>query len=190
MDGQVWHTFSCGVASRPLIRRGELDPARRMLAPLWRPGDDPVDDFEGFFMAAPVIAELALLEKELDFGLGFCTWFVTRLEAEEVWRLAAEMRYWRGRIALARGDPAAAQADLLEARARLAASEVHVLLWKVDAVLADLYRALGYGEAAESAQAQAAAGVQRLAGGIRDDALRRSFLGRLDVRSVLDSAGR
>jgi tetratricopeptide (TPR) repeat protein len=163
----------------------------QMNAPMWNVS------FEGFIIAGPVIAQLALLERRLDFGMAFCDWFLGHVEEEGAWRLAGEMRYLRGRIHLARArighagqagrELQAAQEDLAEARARLAESEAPVLLWRVDTALAELHRALGDGEAAANAQAEAVDGIRCLAYGIRDHELRRSFLRRADVRSVLDS---
>jgi tetratricopeptide (TPR) repeat protein len=198
MNAPMWNVWAQGVAGATLIRRGELEAARARLEPLWRPGDDPIDSFEGFIIAAPVIAKLALLEGRLDFGLSFCDWFLSRVEKEDAWRLAGEVRHLRGCVCLARArlgstdrsgnDLAAAQADLLAAREWLARSEVHVLVWQVDAALAELYGAQGDGEAAAKAHADAVAGIRRLADGIRDDELRRSFLHRPDVRANLDSS--
>jgi tetratricopeptide (TPR) repeat protein len=200
MNAPMWNVWAQGVAGRTLIRRGEYEAARGLLEPLWQPGDDPVDSFEGFIIAGPVIAQLALLERRLDFGMAFCDWFLGHLEAEGAWRLAGEMRYLRGSIWLARagtgragralGELQAAQEDLTEARARLAESEAPALLWRVDTALAELHRALGEVEAAASAQAEAVDGIRCLAYGIRDHELRRSFLRRADVRTVLDSRDR
>lgn len=181
----TWSTWARGIVGQALVRCGELNRAHQLLDPLWAPGDDPVTDFQGFWQAGPAIAELALAENRLDFGLAFCDWFLGRLEPEEAWRLAGEMRFLRGLVLLAAGDHTAAEADLLESHGRLTQAEAPTLLWRVDARLADLYAAAGDPDRAMPYRQKAAELVQRLAEGTRDEKLRRSFLERADVREAL-----
>jgi hypothetical protein len=136
-------------------------------------------------VAGTAFAEWTLVTGRLGLGLSFCDWMLGRLEPEEVWRSIGEMRYWRGRIHLAAGNPARAEADLLEARRHLARAGVPILIWKIDAALADLYHGRGDLAAEAAARANARGGIAQLAEGIRDEVLRRSFLDRADVQKVL-----
>jgi hypothetical protein len=162
-----------------------LAAAQDALEPLWRPGNDPVRAFQGYMTAGPFFADWTLAAGHLDLGLGFCNWMLDRLISEEIWRCAGEMRYHRGRLHLASGNLANAEADLLEARHRLTEAGVAILTWKVEAALADVHQQRGDHAAEGAARGRARGGVARLADGIRDEGLRRSFLGRADVRKVI-----
>ena len=185
MDMPSWTAWSRGVAGSDALARGDLAAAQAVLEPLWHVGDDTVQAFQGYMVAGPAFAEWTLATDRLDLGLSFCDWMLGRLEPEEIWRYIGEMRYWRGRIHLAAGDSARAEADLLEARSHLARAGVAILTWKIDAALADLYHDRGDTAAEAAARENARRGIARLAEGIRDEALRRSFLGRADVQKVL-----
>jgi tetratricopeptide (TPR) repeat protein len=185
MDMPSWTAWSRGVAGSDALARGDLAAAQAVLEPLWHVGDDTVHAFQGYLAAGPAFAEWALVAGRLDLGLSFCDWMLGRLEPEEAWRYIGEMRYWRGRIYLAAGDSLRAEADLLEARSRLARAGVAILTWKTDAALAELYHNRGDMAAAAVARENARRGVALLAEGIRDEGLRRSFLGRTDVHKVL-----
>jgi tetratricopeptide (TPR) repeat protein len=182
-----WAILGRGVAGSAALARGDLTAAQALLEPLWHPGDDPVHAFQGFLVAGPAFAEWSLAAGRLDLGLEFCDWMLARLTNEEVWRSAGEMYYARGRIYLARGDWARAETDLLESRVRLADAQVAILTWKADAALATLYAARGDAARAVAAREQARQGISRLANGIHDRELRRSFLNRADVREVLQA---
>jgi hypothetical protein len=185
MDMPSWTAWGRGVAGGDAMARGDLATAQAVLEPLWHVGDDTVQAFQGYMVAGTAYAEWTLVTGRLGLGLSFCDWMLGRLEPEEIWRSIGEMRYWRGRIHLAAGDSAHAEADLLEARCRLARAGVAILTWKIDAALADLYHDRGDVAAEAAARANARGGITQLAEGIRDEALRRSFLGRADVLKVL-----
>jgi tetratricopeptide (TPR) repeat protein len=185
MDMPSWAAWGRGVAGADALARGDLAAAQAVIEPLWREDDDSIRLFQGYLAAGPVFAEWALASGHPGLGLSFCDWMLGRLESEEVWRIAGEMRYWRGRIYLTAGDSARAEADLLEARSRLAQAGVVILTWKIDAALADLYRERGDTVAEVVAHENARRGIEHLAEGIRDEALRNSFLGRADVQKVL-----
>ena len=120
MDMPSWTAWSRGVAGGDALARGDLAAAQAVLEPLWHVGDDTIHVFQGYMVAGPAFAEWTLATGRLDLGLSFCDWMLSRLEPEEAWRIIGEMRYWRGRICLAAGDSAHAEADLLEARSHLA----------------------------------------------------------------------
>ena len=185
MDMPAWTVWSRGVGGSDDLARGDLAAAQAVLEPLWRVGDDTVQASQGFVVAGPAFAAWTLATGRLDLGLSFADWMLGRLEPEEVWRITGEMRYWRGRILLAAGDLSRAEADLLEAHSRLAHAGVVILTWKIDAALADLYHERGDMAAEAATRENARRGIARLADGIRDETLRRSFLGRTDVQEVL-----
>jgi tetratricopeptide (TPR) repeat protein len=135
--GQVaWTVWGTGVRALPRLRLGDVASARQLLEPLWHEGQDATLYFQGFVQAGPVIAEWALTDERIAFGLRFCDWLLSRLEAQDAHRLAGEMRYWRGRLRLAAGDAEGAQADLVQAREWLTRCSVLTLLAQVDEALA------------------------------------------------------
>ena len=111
-----WIIWGRGVLGNAALARGDLVAAQAALEPIWHAGDDPVHVFQGFLVAGPAYASWALTTGRLDRGLELCDWMLARLEPEEAWRCAGELRYARGRLHLARGDTSHAEADLLEAR--------------------------------------------------------------------------
>lgn len=181
----IWSIEGRAVLGNAALARGDLLAAQEALEPIWREGDDRVRGFQGLLAAGPAYADWALTVGHLDQGLAFCDWLLGQLEPEGVWRCAGEIRYWRGRIHLARGDTPHAEADLLEARGRLSRAQAAVLVWKVDAALAELYRGRDDAPAAAAAVEESRLGITRLADGIRNQVLRRSFLERPDVREIL-----
>jgi tetratricopeptide (TPR) repeat protein len=185
MDMPSWTAWSRGVAGADALARRDLAAAQTVFEPLWREDDDSARMFQGHLVAGPAFAEWALVSGRPSLGLSFCNWMLGRLESEEVWRTSGEMRYWRGRILLAAGDLSRAEADLLEAHGRLSHAGVVILTWKIDAALADLYHERGDMAAEAAGRENARRGIARLADGIRDETLRRSFLGRTDVQRVL-----
>ncbi len=185
MDMPSWTAWGRGIAGSDALDRGDLAAAQAVLEPLWHMGDDTVQAFQGYMAAAPAFAEWALTTEHLDLGLSFCGWMLGRLEPEKTSRYIGEMRYWRGRIYLATGDSARAEADFLEARSHLVRAGVVILTWKIDAALAELYHDREDMAAEVAARENARRGIARLAEGIRDEALRRSFLARVDVQKVL-----
>jgi tetratricopeptide (TPR) repeat protein len=187
MNMPSWTTWGQGAAGYAALIAGDLRMAQETLEPLWCPGNDPVRAFQGYMMAAPVFADWALLAGRLDLGLEFCDWMLDRLTTEDIWRCAGEMHFHRGRLRLAAGDLAGAEADLMEGRRHLTAARAASLIWKTDAARADVHQRRGNTAAEGAARESAAGGIARLAEGIRDDGLRHSFLGRADVRKVLAS---
>jgi tetratricopeptide (TPR) repeat protein len=185
MDMPSWTAWSRAVAGADALARGDLAAAQAAIEPLWREHDDSIQMFHGYLVPGPVYAEWALAAGHPGLGLGLCDWMLGRLEPEEAWRITGEMRYWRGRIYMAVGDLSRAEADLLEAHSRLTHAGVVILTWKIDAALAELYHERGDRAAEAAALENARRGIARLADGIRDETLRRSFLDRTDVQKVL-----
>jgi hypothetical protein len=83
-----------------------------------------------------VIAEWALADKRIDYGLAFCDWLLAHLEEECAYRLAGEIRFWRAQLRLSARDRDGARADLEQAQGWLGRSEAIVLATKVRAALA------------------------------------------------------
>jgi tetratricopeptide (TPR) repeat protein len=181
----LWRTINAGTLGRALMAKGDLEGAGAVLEPLWREGEDASDRMEGLTFAGPAIADWALESGRLDHGLRFCNWLVGFFEAEEGKRVAGELRYYRGRIHRALGDLEAAEADLSRARELLVRAEADILVWRVDAGLADLFQARGQAGQAAEHRRQAVERVQQLASGIADPQLRASFLARPDVQKLL-----
>jgi hypothetical protein len=90
------------------------------------------------------------------------------------------------RIAVARGDPDAAERALLEAIDVLSQFPVPVVAWKVWAALGNLRRQTGAHEAARSAFGEAVTIVQNIAANVGDEALRNTFLTSALVRGVFE----
>ena len=91
----------------------------------------------------------------------------------------------QARIAVLRGDPAAAEQALLKAIDVLKQFPVPVVAWKAWAALGNLRRQTGAHEAAQSAFAESATIVRGIAANVADEALRTKFLTSPSVRSVL-----
>jgi tetratricopeptide (TPR) repeat protein/tRNA A-37 threonylcarbamoyl transferase component Bud32 len=94
------------------------------------------------------------------------------------------------RIAVARGDPDAAERALLEAIDVLSQFPVPVVAWKVWAALGNLRRQTGAHEAARSAFGEAVTIVQNIAANVGDEALRNTFLTSALVREVFEGSAR
>ena len=65
------------------------------------------------WIAGPGFAELAVRDGRLEEGLYFCDSLIARLEAEEMFRLTAELYYERSLIQNALGNSKAAELDLI-----------------------------------------------------------------------------
>lgn len=135
VQSPIWSLWASACWALPRIRKGELAKVRERLGTVWREGDDPMNGFQGFMLAGPVIAEWALADGRIEYGLNFCHWLLGRLEVEDAHRIAGEMRYWRARLHLAHGDIDSAKADFQQAREWLAQSDTRVLLKRADEVL-------------------------------------------------------
>ena len=186
MGVESWTTWGKAVAGTARLAAGDIAGARASFEPMWRPGDDPVNALQGLMVAGPGIAAWSALDGRLEHGLAFCDWLLGHEEAEGAWRFAGEMLYQRGMILNQLGDPQQAEADLQRARELLEHAKVPILMWRADAALAELFTKAGQDEQAATAHRRARDGIERLAGSIRDDALRQSFLSRPDVRRLLD----
>jgi hypothetical protein len=88
------------------------------------------------------------------------------------------------RIRLAQGRLEAAERALVEAAERAERLGERLALWEALALTAELLRRRGDEKGAVEAQRRAREIVDRVAAGIDDDDLRRSFLSREDVRSL------
>jgi tetratricopeptide (TPR) repeat protein len=133
-----WMIWAAGIRALPRLRLGDLAAARRLLEPVWRAGESYALSMQGFMQAGPMIAEWALTDGRIEYGLCFCDWALQAFEAEDALRLAGEMRYWRGRLRHAAGDDEGARADLHQARAWLAGSDALLLVTRVDEALAQV----------------------------------------------------
>lgn len=132
----TWEMWGRAVRALPRLRMGDLAACRPLLQDVWQPGEDHDHEFQGFLVAGPVIAEWLWAEGRHEQGLRFSDWLISRLEAEDARRPAAEMLYWRAQLRLATGDAAGASADVLKSRAWLAACDARVLLHKAEALWA------------------------------------------------------
>jgi tetratricopeptide (TPR) repeat protein len=185
MGVSSWSTWGTGVVGYARLAGGDIPGARALLEPMWRPGEDPVHALQGFMMAGPAIAAWSAVDGRLEQGLAFCDWLLGHMEPEGAWRFVGEILYQRGMILMQLGDFLQAEVDLLRARELLEHSNIVLSLWRADAALAELFAKTGHDEQAAAARRRARDGIERLAGGIRDDALRQSFLSRPDVKRVL-----
>ena len=185
MGARSWTTWGRGVAAGARIASGDIAGARELLEPMWQPGDNPVGSMQGLIVAGPGIAAWSAADGRLEHGLAFCDWILGHIEPEGAWRFVGQMLYERGKILQRLGDSLQAEADLLRARKLLENSGALILIWRVDAALAEIYADTGQGDRALAARGQARAEIGHLADGIRDDSLRRSFLNHPEVQRVL-----
>jgi tetratricopeptide (TPR) repeat protein len=185
METTDWKWWGVGAEARIDLASGRIEHAHSRLAPLWSEGTEPQNSLVAFVFAGPAIAELAMLQARIDWGLKFCNWMVSGFEREEAWNYAAGMRYHRARFYLARGDVAAAEGDLTDARAIAEHAENRVLLWRIDAALAALYMQCGEPERADAPRCRAIELVHAIVIKISDEALRHSFMHHPDVVAAL-----
>jgi hypothetical protein len=185
MHAPVWSMVARGIQGQVAVQREMLDRAHGVLDPLWQEGDDPSNNLWGFASAGPAIAQLALAERRLDFGLRFCDWLISRFEPEEMWRHAAEMHYYRARLLLARGDLASAETDLALSRDITETAETRILLWRIDAALTALYTQRGEKERAAAARQRAIDLVHALVIKISDERMRDALMHHCDVVAAL-----
>jgi tetratricopeptide (TPR) repeat protein len=182
MGTASWTSWGRGVAGGARVASGDISGARALLEPMWQPGDNPVNSIQGLIVAGPVIAAWSAADGRLNHGLAFCDWILGYTEPEGAWRFVGQMLYERGKILQRLGDSLQAEADLLRALKLLENSGARVLTWRVNAALAEVYAEAGQDDRAEAARDQAKVGIGRLADGIRDDSLRRSFLNHPEVQ--------
>ena len=182
---QVWLAMGRGMQARVALRRGELSRAHTLLDPLWREGDDPAENLWGFSLAGPCIAELALAEQRLEFGLHFCNWLLPHFEREEMRLPAAEMRYHRAQIYLASGDAEKAEDDLNHVCAMAESAGSQILLWRIYSAQALLYQQQGETARADAPRRRAIDLIHSLANGITDQQARDGFLHGSQVVSAL-----
>jgi hypothetical protein len=91
-------------------------------------------------------------------------------------RLAAEGRYWRGRLRAAAGDVAGAADDLHRARAVYERIRAHDCLWRVDAALSALAARAGDAAGAAATRERAAATLDGLASRVNHPERRAALL--------------
>ena len=138
MQQASWTLWGKGIRALPRLRLGDLAGARELLESLWREGERYTMGFQGFMETGPVIAEWALADGCIGYGLRFCDWLLPQFEAEDALRLAGEMRYWRGQLRRAANQADGAVADLMQAREWLIRCDARTLLVKVDEALAQV----------------------------------------------------
>lgn len=106
----------------------------------------------------------------------------------EAWKYVAIAGLLHARIALARGDDAAALDRLAGATDRLRQYPAPLVAWRVNATLGRLEMTLGNLDAAAQAFARGAETIRRIAASVRDETLRATFLASPAVSEVLDAA--
>ncbi len=180
----IWINYANGFLGQVFVRRGELARAREVLEPLWHIDKETAAQFYGFITVAPAIAELALADHRLDEGLSYCNWFVEHCEQEDLWGFGAEMYHLRARIQFERGDLMSAEAYLNRARTILERAENKLLLWRIYAMLAQIYARRADSKSANQASDRARKIVTEIAGMISGAKQREGFLSREDVKQV------
>lgn len=140
-----------------LIKRGEPGPAHEILAPLMESRSIPLTPFDRYNWVGSSLVEMALLEGRVDEGLALCERLIGAFEREELAGLAAGIYYRRARLNLAAGDRQQAERDALRAREALERAGNRILLWRTEALLADL--AEGQGNEAAALEARERAGA-------------------------------
>jgi tetratricopeptide (TPR) repeat protein len=183
----MWRSMQHSMLGRLALEEGDLETAWSYLGPLAEENENRNRDIEAVFFGARAIAQTALRLGKTDSLQRFLDWVLPRLDG--VRRYEGEFAYWRGRLRAALGERAGALADFERARALLVPAEATALLWYVDSALAQAYQASGNPERAAEAHGRAVAILERIAAGIADPELRRSFLGRPEVAQVLGTAG-
>ena len=180
-EAEGWAAWIDAVLARALLARGEITAAAARLEP-WRPlPAGVIPAFQDYYFVGGAMAQLDLARGDHQRGIEFATDLITRLEAETVDRFTAEELYWRGRLRAESGAQAEAEVDLRRALDLLAGTGARAVVWPIHAALADvLHRAGNQGEAEQLGAARAI--LDSLVEDLRDPDLRRSFLGRPEVR--------
>jgi tetratricopeptide (TPR) repeat protein len=175
-----WHSWVEGTEVLSLVSIGDLPAAETHLEALWPLAAGVVPGFQNYYYIGPAIAWYFLERGEFEAGLGCATELILRFEAEATYRFSAEMRYWRGRLHAAGSAWSDARLDYERAIELLAQTGAVAIQWPIHAALADALHALGDpGSAAQRETARRM--VDSIAGGLRDPALRASFLARPEV---------
>lgn len=182
--GSVFSHWAHWLQAMVLIKEGEEARARTLLTPLIQRNEFPLTPFDRYGWVGQTMAELALLENRLDEGLELCSGFLRRFEQQEQAGLAAAMYYWRAKLHHARGDVMDAEQDALRASELLAMAENRILLWRADALLADIYQARGNETAARKCRDDARTSIQYIAEHSPLE-LRESLLGADEIRQVM-----
>lgn len=169
-----------------LFHRGEAAAAREIVAPMLQELRYPLTPFDEQNWLAEMLAELALAENRLDDGLALCNGLLVQFEREEQMGLAAPMYYWRAGLRRARGDLAGAEDNALKARATLERAEHRLLLWRAEALLAEIYGVQGRAREAGERRARAREIVEYIAAHAPAEA-RDSFLSAEEVQRITRS---
>lgn len=185
MKVPFWRALSIGLMAQSALARGDSAEAWKLLSPLAEESDEIRGSVEGLFYSAAPFVKAGLALGRLDDVRRFCDWFIPRLEESDLKRILGEMYYWRGQLHATLDESAAAEADYTRARDLLLPAEARILLWRIDAALAELYEATGSKRKAAEARKRAVALISWIADGITKPELRRSFLGRPEVMAAL-----
>jgi len=180
-EAEGWAAWVDGVLGRAHLAAGELASAAEILEPLRPLAAGIIPAFQDYYFVGGAIAQLDLTRQEFLRGIEFAADLITRFDAEGTNRFSAEMLYWRGRLHAESGSLTEAEADLRHALDLLALTGARPLLWQIHAALADVLQRTGKpGEAEQLGAARAI--LDSLIEDLHDPDLRRSFLGRPDVR--------
>jgi tetratricopeptide (TPR) repeat protein len=186
-DSTFWSNVVNALDARILLLQGHFEQARAILARLWNGTWGENSNLYELAIVGPGFAELAVRDGRLEEGLVFCDSLIARLEAEEMFRLTAELYYERGLIQNALGNSKTAELDLRRALSITEQAQDRLLQIRVHAALEQRYLREGDREHAHVENQCARSLVQTIVSNISDPALRKSFLERQDLNLVLNS---
>lgn len=166
------------------LRRGELERAHALLAPLIERQEFPLTPFERYGWIAQTLAELALREERVAQGLALCDMLIRGFEQQDQTALAAGIYYWRARFNRVSGLAPQAGRDAAHACELLERAENRILLWRAQTLLAALLDEAGDAVAARDLRVQARACIQYITDHTPSE-LRADFLGADEVRRAL-----
>lgn len=182
----VWVTIATASRALILLRSQRHAEADAIFESLCTQAQQPDFNHFSLIFAGLAVAEYLYTRDRLDDGVRFCDSAVERLETDDLLGPAAELRYWRARFHVARGNSAGAETDLTQALAAAERARNCLLLWRLHAALADLYATQQPDPArAHSHRDRAVELVHSIAATIPDPAWRASFFNRPDILKII-----